>query len=74
MRQPSVAGSETPSADTELTKRFVKGEVATEIDRYLPWLLRVVHRAFSRAQTPEQGAARASGPNGFTVPDHSLNL
>ncbi|CAE7625161.1 Wwox [Symbiodinium sp. CCMP2456] len=33
------------------------GEVATEIDRYLPWLLRVVHRAFSRAQTPEQGAA-----------------
>lgn len=33
------------------------GEVATEIDRHLPWLIRVVFRAFSRAQTPEQGAA-----------------
>ncbi|CAE7248378.1 Wwox [Symbiodinium sp. CCMP2592] len=33
------------------------GEVATEIDRHLPWLIRVVFRAFSRAQTPEHGAA-----------------
>ena len=43
--------------------------MATEIDRHLPWLIRVAFRAFRRAQTPEQGAARASGPNGFTVPD-----
>lgn len=33
------------------------GEVATEIDRHLPWLIRVAFRAFRRAQTPEQGAA-----------------
>ncbi|CAE7258647.1 Wwox [Symbiodinium natans] len=36
------------------------GEVDTDIDRHLPWLLRVTFRAFrafSRAQTPEQGAA-----------------
>ena len=53
--------------DTEGFVRFVKDEVATEIDRHLPWLIRVVFRAFSRAQTPEQGAARAS-----ECPKHSL--